>query len=77
MTIPPLSVAYVKVTIWTEGRAPPGKDNLCLANVPSSQHPLGTGGPYLISPNTLGQVTVAIKNYAPVDLELSQKHYRL
>jgi hypothetical protein len=74
-TIPPLSVTYVKVAVQTECRAPPGKGNLCLANVASSQHPLTTGGPYLVSPDTLGQVTVAIKNCAPVDLELSQNDF--
>ncbi len=58
--IPPLSVAYVKVAVRTEGGAPPDKGNLCLANVASSQHPLVTGGPYLVSPDTLGKVTLLL-----------------
>jgi hypothetical protein len=75
MTIPPLSVAFVKVAIRTEGGAPPGEGNLCLTNIASSQHPLVTGGPYLVTPDTLGQVTVAIKNCAPTDLELARNDF--
>jgi len=74
-TIPPLSVAFIKVPIRTEGGAPPGEGNLCLANIASAQHPLVTGGPYLVSPDTLGQVTVAMKNCAPIKLELSQNNF--
>jgi hypothetical protein len=36
MTIPPLSVAYINVAVWTEGGALPGEGNLCLANIASS-----------------------------------------
>jgi hypothetical protein len=75
VTIPPLSVAFVKVAIRTEGGAPPGEGNLCLANLASAQHPLVTGGPYLVSPDTLGQVTVAVKNCAPVELELARNDF--
>jgi hypothetical protein len=32
-TIPPLSVAFVKVAIQTEGGALPGEGNLCLTNI--------------------------------------------
>jgi hypothetical protein len=74
-TIPPLSVASIKVAIRTEGGAPPGEGNLCLANIASAQHPLVTGGPYLVSPDTLGQVTVAVKNCAPTELELSRNDF--
>jgi hypothetical protein len=48
---------------------------LCLANIASAQHPLVTGGPYLVSPDTLGQVTVAVKNCAPTELELSRNDF--
>ncbi len=75
MTIAPLSVAFIKVAIRTEGGAPPGKGNLCLANIASSQHPLVTGGPYLVTPDLLGQVTVAVKNCAPTELELAQNDF--
>jgi hypothetical protein len=75
MTIPPLSVAFIKVAIQTEGGAPPGEGNLCLANIASAQHPLVTGGPYLVSRDTLGQVTVAVKNCAPTELELNQNDF--
>jgi len=74
-TIAPLSVAYIKVAIRTEGGVPPGEGNLCLANITSAQHPLVTGGPYPVSPHTLGQVTVAVKNCAPTELELSQNDF--
>ncbi len=75
MTIAPLSVAFIKVAIRTEGGAQPGEGNLCLANIASSQHPLATGGPYLVTPDSLGQVTVAGKNCAPTDLELSRHDF--
>jgi hypothetical protein len=68
--VPPLSVAYLKATIRTEGGSLPGEDNLCIANIASSLHPLITSGPYLVQPDSQGQVTVAVKNCSPVDLEL-------
>jgi hypothetical protein len=75
VTIAPLSVAFIKVAIRTEGGAPPGEGNLCLANIASSQHPLVTGGPYLVTPDSLGQVTVAVKNCAPTELELARNDF--
>jgi hypothetical protein len=48
---------------------------LCLANIASSQHPLVTIGPYLVLPDTLGQVTVAVKNCAPTELELERNDF--
>ena len=74
-TIAPLSVAFIKVAIRTEGGAPPGEGNLCLANVTSSEHPLVTGGPYLVTPDNLGQVTIAVKNCAPTELELARNDF--
>jgi hypothetical protein len=68
-------VAFIKVAILTEGGAPPGKGNLCLANITSAQHPLVTGGLYLVSPDNLGQVTVAVKNCAPTELELARNNF--
>jgi hypothetical protein len=59
--IPPLSVAYLKATICTEGGTLPGEGNLCIATVASSQHPLVTAGPYLVQPDTQGQITIAVK----------------
>jgi len=56
--IPPLSVAYLKATICTKGGTLPGEGNLCIATVASSQHPLVTGGPYLVQPDTQGQITI-------------------
>jgi hypothetical protein len=70
-----LSVAFIKVAIRTEGGAPPGEGNLCLANIASSQHPLVTGGPYLVTPDSQGQVTVAVKNCAPTDLVLARNDF--
>ena len=60
--IRPLSVAYVRATIRTESGSLPAQNNLCIANITSSLHPLITGGPYLVEPDSLGQVTVAVKN---------------
>ncbi len=74
-TIPTLSVAYIKVIVCTEGGALPGMGNLCLANIANSQHPLVTGGPYLVLPDNLGQVIVAVKNCASIDLELQSNDF--
>ena len=73
--IPPLSVAYLKASIRTEGGTLPGEGNLCIATVASSQHPLVTGGPYLVQPDTQGQITIAVKNCSPVDLELQRNDF--
>ncbi len=73
--ISPLSVAYVKATIRTESGSLPAQNNLCIANIASSFHPLITGGPYLVEPDSLGQVTVAVKNCAPTDLELNRNDF--
>ena len=64
-TIPPLSVAYLKATIRTEGGSSPGENDLCIANVASGLHPLITGGPYLVQPDNQGQVTVAVRIVRP------------
>jgi hypothetical protein len=68
MTIPPLSVAYLKAYICTKGGMLPSKCNLGIA---SNHHPLVTRGPYLVEPNNLGQVTIAMKNCSPIGLELT------
>ena len=73
--IPPLSVAYIKATVRTESGSLPAQNNLCIANITSSLHPLITGGPYLVEPDSLGQVTVAVKNCAPTELELNKNDF--
>ncbi len=73
--IPPLSVAYLKATIRTKGGSSPGQNNLCIANVASSLHPLITGGPYLVQPDSNGQVTIAVKNCSPLNLELQRNDF--
>ncbi len=73
--IPPLSVAYIKATIRTESGSMPAQNILCIANIASSLHPLITGGPYLVEPDSLGQVTVAVKNCASTDLELNRNDF--
>ncbi len=73
--IPPLSVAYIKATIRTESGSMPPQNNLCIANIASSLHLLITGGPSLVEPDSLGQVTVAVKNCAPTDIELNRNDF--
>jgi hypothetical protein len=75
MTIPPLFIAYVKVAVQMEGGALPGEGNLCLTNIASSQHPFVTGEPCLVAPDNLGEVTIAVKNCAPVHLELQRNDF--
>ncbi len=74
MTIPPLSVAFIRATVRTEGGALP-EGTTCIANVPSSSHPLVTGGLYLVQPDNLGQVTIAVQNCSPMDLELDRNDF--
>jgi hypothetical protein len=70
-TIPPLSVTFIKAT---EGGALP-EGNLCIANESSNVHPLKTGGPYLVKPDSQGQITIAVKNFSPVNLELQRNDF--
>jgi hypothetical protein len=69
--VPLLSVAYLKATICTKGGSLPGEGNLCIANIAT----LITGGPYFVQPDSQGQVTVAVKNCSPVDLELQRNDF--
>jgi hypothetical protein len=72
----PLSIAYLKATICTEGGTLPGEGNLCVATVASSQHPLITGGPYLVLPDPQGQITIAVKNCCSLtDLALQRNDF--
>jgi len=73
-SIPPLSVAFIRATVRTEGGALP-EGTLCIANIASHTHPLVTGGPYLVQPDNLGQITIAVKNCSPVDLELERNDF--
>jgi hypothetical protein len=73
--IPPLSVADLKATIRTKGGSSPGEGNLCIANVASGLHLLITGGPYLVQPDSQGQVTVAVKNCSALDLKLQHNDF--
>jgi hypothetical protein len=70
-----LSIAYLKATICTKGGTLPGEGNLCVATVASSQLPLITGGPYLVQPDTQGQITIAVKICSLVDLELQRNNF--
>jgi hypothetical protein len=75
IVFPPLAVAYLKATIRTEGGSLPGEGNLCIANVASSLHPLITGRPYLVQPDSQGQITVAVKNCSPIYLEVQPNDF--
>ena len=68
-------MAYLKANIRTEGGSSPGEKDLCIANVASGLHPLITGGPYLVQPDNQGQVTFAVKNCSPLDLELQRNDF--
>jgi hypothetical protein len=72
-TVLPLSVTFIKATVRTKGGALP-EGNLCIANVPSKVHPLVTGG-LVWSPDIQGQITIAVKNCSPVDLELHRNDF--
>jgi hypothetical protein len=70
--VPPLSVAFIKATVRTEGGALP-EGTLGIANMASSTHLLVTGGLYLVQPDNQGQITIAVKNCSPVDLNLTKR----
>jgi hypothetical protein len=73
-TIPPLSVAFIKATARTEGGALPNS-TLCIANFASNNHPLVTGEPYLVQPDSQGQIIITVKNCSPVDPELLRNNF--
>jgi hypothetical protein len=52
----------LKATIRTKGGTLPGEGNLSVTTVASNQQHLVTGGPYLVQPDTQGQISNAVKN---------------
>jgi hypothetical protein len=70
----PLSVAFIKATVRTK-RGTLTEGTLCIANIASSSHPLITGGPYLVQPDSQGQITITVKNCSPIDLELNRNDF--
>ena len=71
-TIPPLTVAQVRVSLLTEGGCLPGPGTPCLANVAMNNRPVLLGGPSLVSPNNIGQAVVQVHNCAPVEITLER-----
>ena len=71
----PLSVNFVKVSLRTDSGCMPKADSDCVVQVASSEHPLLTGGPYLVRPDSQGQAMIAVHNCSPVEVELERNDF--
>ena len=71
----PLSVNYCKVKLPTEGGAVPSANDKVVVNINHSANPCITGGPYLVTPDSEGFVTVPICNCGPSEFDLSKNNF--
>ena len=73
--LPPLSVNFCKVKLRTEGGAVPNVQDEVVVNVNHSANPCITGGPYLVTPDSEGYVTVPIYNCGPSEFDLNKNDF--
>ena len=70
--LPPLSVNFCKVKLLTEGGAVPNANDKVVVNVNHSANPCITGGPYLVTPDSEGFMTVPIYKCGPSEFDLNK-----
>ena len=73
--LPPVSVNFCKVKLHTEGGAVPSANDKVVVNINHSDNPCITGGPYLVTPDSEGFVTVPIYNCGPSEFDLSKNDF--
>ena len=73
--LPPLSVNFCKVKLRTEGGAVPSSNDEVIVNINHSANPCITGGPYLVTPDSEGFVTVPVYNCSPSEFDLSKNDF--
>ena len=71
----PLSVNFCKVKLCTKGGAVPNLKDEVVVNVNHSANPCITGGPYLVTPDSEGFVTVPIYNCGPSEFDLNKNDF--
>ena len=70
ITLDPLSVNTLKVSLLTETNCRPTTETPCMIEIKSSDFPFVSGGPALIKIDNLGLACVQIQNCAPFPLEI-------
>jgi len=71
----PLSARLIQAKVRTEGGSAPGHSDQCLVTVGHPEKPWIMGGPYLVTPNESGYVTVPVYNCSPVESELVRNDF--
>ena len=74
-TLLPLQASVCKVQVRTESGAKPSSKDTLIVNVSHPDNPLLTGGPYLVSPDDNGLVTVPIYNCSPLSVEIDRNEF--
>ena len=73
--LPLLRVNFCKVKLCTEGGAVPSANDEVVVNINHSANPCITRGPYLVTPDSEGFVTVPVYNCGPSELDLSKNDF--
>jgi hypothetical protein len=72
-TVPPMSVPFIKASVHIAGRALP-RGNMCITPTwPAASTP--SWGTYLGQQDSQRQITIAMKNCSPVNLELQRNYF--
>jgi len=71
----PLSVTVCKVQLRTDCGSRPGQQAQLVANIRHCENPGLTGGPYLVTPDSEGNVHVPIYNCAPYKVTLARNEF--
>ena len=71
----PFQANVCKVHVRTESGAMPSSKDTMIVNVSHPDNPLLTGGPYLVSPDENGLVTVPIYNCSPLSVEIDRNEF--
>ena len=74
-TLLPLQASVCKVQVRTKSGAKPSSKDTLVVNVSHPDNPLLTGGPYLVSPDENGLVTVPIHNCSPLSVEIDRNEF--
>ena len=74
-TLLPLQASVCKVQVRTESGAKPSSKDTLIVNVSHPDNPLLTGGPYLVSPDDNGLVTVPVYNCSPLSVEIDRNEF--
>ena len=73
--LPPLSVTVCKMQLRTECGSRPGQQTQLVANIRHCENPGLTGGPYLVTPDSEGNVHVPVFNCAPYKVTVSRNEF--